>query len=360
MIKNRVHISKPELVYNDEELGFTLDGSCCTMRRDDGTIDFWTGGDVKNNITCMRFHGTAEDPFAEKLPPAKFDYNNYRSDFPCGIWVQSFYKCDDGMLIGFTHREDYTRGTPEALDYPQNYHIGFSVSHDGGQSWKYLGDACGTICNYISKKRSGGKFPNIGGVPFFAGKDGYFYFYYNEYNENYERYVSGARLPIKEAVEMIKRNECPAELVKKYSGNGVWDTDAMFGVGVRMFPEDSGDIKYMPECGYMLDCHSDAAYCSALDKYVLCLQSARQLVLFFSDDGANWDEHIVAATAEPYTGLFYYSTIVGLDDEASDDFSTVGHDFYIYYTHKVNFLRLPDNYGDYFTDMYYRCRVTIK
>ena len=78
------------------------------------------------------------------------------------------------------------------------------------------------------------------------------------------------------------------------------------------------------------------------------------------DDGANWDEHIVAATAEPYTGLFYYSTIVGLDDEASDDFSTVGHDFYIYYTHKVNFLRLPDNYGDYFTDMYYRCRVTIK
>ena len=92
---------------------------------------------------------------------------------------------------------------------------------------------------------------------------------------------------------------------------------------------------------------------------MLVVQSARQGILFFSDDCAHWDEHVVVATAKPYTGLYYYSTIVGLDEEASDDFSTVGHDFYIYFTHKIGFLRLPGNYGDYATDLYYRCRVTI-
>lgn len=359
MLKDRIHISVPETVYRDEELKFTIDGSCCTLRRSDGTVDYQTGGSKGDYIVCRRYRGTAEDPFAEELPNAQLDFGNYRSDPPCGIWVQSFYKCDDGMLVGFTHREDFTRGQPDSEDYPQNYHIGFSVSFDEGQSWKYLGDVCGTVCNYISKKRSGGKFPNIGGVPFFPGKDGYFYFYYNEYNSDYERYVSGARLPMKESIEMIRRGKSPAALVKKYSGNGVWDTQAMFGTGARMFPEDYDDIKYHTDCGYAYDCHSDAAYCSALDKYILILQSARQVVMFISDDGAIWSEHIVVAEAEPYTGLVYYSTIVGLDDEASDDFSTVGHSFYIYYTHKPGFLRLPGNYGDYVTDNYCRCRVNI-
>lgn len=355
MIKERIHVSAPELVYKDEELSYTVDGSCCTLRRPDGKIDFFTT-DLGELPYYRHFRGTAEDPFAEELPPFTWDYNNFKSTWPCGLWVQSFYRCDDGMLVGFTHREDLNKTD---LDYPQNYHLGFSVSHDGGEHWKYLGDVCGTICNYISKNRTGGKYPNMGGVPFFAGKDGYFYFYFNEYSKEYERYISGARVPMKEAIEMIRRGESPAPLVKKYSGGDVWDTEPMYGTAARMFPEDCTDIRYFEDCGYKYDCHSDAAYCSALDKYMIVVQSARQLILFFSDDGAHWEEHVVAATAEPYTGLFYYSTIVGLDDEASDDFSTVGHGFYIYYTHKIGFLRLPNNYGDYTNDLYYRCRVTI-
>lgn len=355
MIKDRIHISGPELVYKDEELGYTVDGSCCTLRGADGTIDFWTT-DLGKKPPYFHFRGTAENPFAEKLEPFEWDYNNYKEVIPCGLWVQSFYQCEDGMLVGFTHREDLNRDDP---DYPQNYHLGFSVSHDGGQHWKYLGDVLGSICNYISKRRTAGRFPNLGGVPFIAAKDGYFYFYFNEYTPKYERYVSAARLPMKEAIEMIRRGEVPAELVKKYSGNGVWDTEPMFGTGANILPENCPDIHFHEEVGYKYDCHADAAYCSALDKYILVVQSARQVILFFSDDCENWDEHIVLATAEPYKGLYFYSTIVGLDNEASDDFSTVGHDFYVYFTHKPGFLRLPGNYGDYQTDMFYRCRVTI-
>ncbi len=356
MLNKKITVSAPELVYKDSELSYTVDGSCCTLRRDDGKIDFWTT-DLGEMPYYRRFRGTAEDPFAEEIRPFEWDYNNYKSVWPCGLWVQSFYKCDDGMLIGFTHREDLNRQDP---DYPQSYHIGFSVSHDGGNSWKYLGDALGTCQNHISKRRSGGKYPNVGGVPFFAGKDGYFYFYYNEYSPEYERYISGARLPMKETIELIRKGESPAHLVKKYSGGNTWDTEPMHGTGAKMFPENCSDIKLFEDCGYKYDCHSDAAYCKSLDKYMIAVQAARQLILFFSDDGCHWDEHIVAATAEPYTGLLYYSTIVGLDNEASDDFSTVGHDFYIYYTHKIDFLRLPDNYGDYETDLYYRVRVTIE
>jgi len=97
-----------------------------------------------------------------------------------------------------------------------------------------------------------------------------------------------------------------------------------------------------------------------LDKYILILQSARQVIMFLSDDGANWNDHKLLFTAEEKSGLTYYSTIVGLDDEASDDFNTVGHKFGVYFTHKPEFYRLPDNYGNYAKDKFYRCCVTIE
>lgn len=356
MLKHKIHIGKPELIYDDEQLNFTVDGSSCTLRHTDGKIEFWTT-DLGKLPYYRHFLGTAENPFETELAPFEWDYNNYRETWPSGLWVQSFYKCEDGMLVGFTHREDLNRDDP---DYPQSYHIGFGVSYDGGKNWKYLGDALGSNRNYISKRRADGKYPNVGGVPFFVGKDGYFYFYYNEYNSEYERYISGARMPVKESVELMRNGVCPVKLVKKYSGNGVWDTEPVCGTGEKMFPENCEDVLFMEDCGYKYDCHSDAAYCAPLDKYVMVVQSARQLILFFSDDGCTWDDHVVAATAEPYTGLYYYSTIVGLDSGASDDFTTVGHDFYIYFTHKTEFLRLPENYGNYDKDLYYRVRVTVE
>ena len=175
----RIHIEEPKLLYRDAEMKLSMDGSCCTLRHPDGKIEFWST-DLCSPPYYRHFLGTADDPFAEVLPDFEWDYNGHKEPWPSGVWVQSFYQCDDGMLIGFTHREDLNK---EDIDYPQNYHIGFSVSHDGGKHWKYLGDVLGTCQNYISKRRTGGKYPNVAGVPFLAGKDGYFYFYFNEYRQ---------------------------------------------------------------------------------------------------------------------------------------------------------------------------------
>lgn len=357
MLKNKIIVSKPELLYDVGELPFVyVDGSCCTKRREDGKIEFFTTYHLNHKHQQLHFVGTPEKPFETELEQFKIDFNGYRQVLPSGIWIQSHYECEDGTFIGFCHREDLPE---DDIDYPQNYHLGFAVSYDKGNNWKYVGDVLGSCCNYISKRRSGGKWPNLGGVPFFPGKDGYFYFYFNEYNANYERYVSGARLPMKEAIEMIKREENPAYLVKKYSGNGVWNTEPEFGTAAPMIPTDLKDVNYVSEIGYEYDAHSDAAYCSALDKYILILQSARQVIMFLSDDGANWSDHVVLFTAEPDSGLTYYSTIVGMDDEATDDFSTVGHKFCVHFSHKPEFNRLPNNYGNYAKDKYYRCCVTI-
>ena len=164
---------------------------------------------------------------------------------------------------------------------------------------------------------------------------------------------------MKESIEKIRRGECPDNLVRKYSGGDVWDTEPMFVTAAPMLPEDCPDLLVSDECGYIYDCHSDAAYCSALDKYMLAVQSARQLILFFSDDGAHWNDHIAVATCEKDSGLYYYSTIIGLDDEASDDFSTVGHRFCIHYTQKVGFLRRPGRWDNYCVDDYYSSQITI-
>ena len=345
-MKNRIHFSRPELVYPDEKVPFNMDGSLCKLRQADGSYLFWTT-DLGDTPYYHRFHGTAEDPFQEEVENFDWDYNGYKDTWPCGLWVQSFYQCEDGMLIGFVHREDLSHDDPEYLN---NYHIGFGVSHDGGSHWKYLGDVCGNVCNDCHR------FPNMAGVPYIAGKDGYFYLFFNDFTPDMERYVTAARTPIKEAVEAIRKGELP--VVKKYSGNGVWDTDPMNGMGAPVLPlldginEDSLDRKNY-------DCHANAAYCSALDRYVLVVQHKYTLFMFLSEDCCNWGEPITVGAPEPNTGYCYYTTILGVDDEASADSSTVGHSFYIYFTHKPDYRRVFRAASGYENDQYYRVRVTI-
>ena len=347
-MKDRIHFSAPEVVYPDEKMPFTMDGSCCKLRQADGSYHFWTT-DLGVKPYYHRFHGTAEDPFAQEIEGFEWDYNGYKDEWPCGLWVQSMYRCDDGMLIGFVHREDLRHNDP---DYLNNYHIGFGVSHDGGSHWKYLGDVCGSVCNDRPV------FPNMAGVPYVAGKDGYFYFFFNDFTPDMERYVSGARTPMKEAIEAIRRGEAP--VVKKYSGNGVWDTEPMHTPGAPLLPkldginEDSLDRKNY-------DCHANAAYCSALDRYILVVQHRYTVFMFLSEDGSHWEEEpLVVAEMQPNTGYCYYATIVGTDDEASADSSTVGHAFYIYFTHKPHYRRVFRASSGYEHDRYCRVRVTVE
>lgn len=345
-MKNRIHVSKPELVCPDEKMPFTMDGSFCKLRQMDGSIHYWTT-DLGEKPYYHRFRGTTDDPFLQEIETFDWDFNGYKDTWPCGLWVQSMYRCDDGMLIGFVHREDLNHADPE---YPNNYHIGFGVSHDGGTHWKYLGDVCGNVCNDCVR------YPNMAGVPYFPGKDGYFYFFFNDYTPEMERYVSAARTPIQEAIAAIRKGELP--VVKKYSGNGVWDTEPMHGMGAPILPkldginEDSLDRKYY-------DCHANAAYCSALDRYILVVQHRYELFMFLSEDGSQWGEPLKVASPEPNTGYCYYTTIVGTDDEASDDSSTVGHSFNIFFTHKPDYCRVYRASTGYGNDQYYRVQVTI-
>jgi hypothetical protein len=302
MLNERIHISEPELIYTDEQMRYTSDGSCGTVRQPDGKIDFWTT-DLGALPYYRHFRGTTEDPFAEELPPFEWDYNGYKDTWPCGLWVQGLYQCDEQLLLGFVHREDIHKTDPE---YKNNYHIGFGVSHDAGKHWKYPGDVCGNVANYRAKHA------NMGGVPFFAAKDGYFYFYFNDFDPEGKAHMSCARMPIQDTIEMIRRDELPISLVKKYTGNGIWDTDPMTGTAAPILPTVEG---------IHFDSHSDSAYCSALDQYLLLSQTGGcgKLAMFFSDDCEHWEGPMYLDEVEPKTFLQPYSTFVGLDDEASAD-----------------------------------------
>ena len=66
MLNKKIKISETELVYKDNELSYTVDGSCGTLRRPDGKIDFWTT-DLGGKPYYRRFVGTAENPFEKEL-----------------------------------------------------------------------------------------------------------------------------------------------------------------------------------------------------------------------------------------------------------------------------------------------------
>ena len=139
-IFDRIHISPPELVKSDAQLGaFTLDATFVPLKNPDGTYCFLnTSYSEKPNF--HRFVGTPED-FLLKDIFYEMDYNGYSCAEPSGIWIMSAYKYPDGMLVGFCHRELISRTDP---GFGNCFFIGLAVSHDGGASWKYIGDMCPT------------------------------------------------------------------------------------------------------------------------------------------------------------------------------------------------------------------------
>ena len=72
MLKDKIHVSETEIVYTDDQLTYTVDGSCCTLRRPDGKFDFLTT-DLGGQPYYRHFRGPADDPFAEELEPFEWD-----------------------------------------------------------------------------------------------------------------------------------------------------------------------------------------------------------------------------------------------------------------------------------------------
>lgn len=332
-VSERIKLGAPERLREDPELPYTFDGTHCTLRQKDGSIMFWET-DLGNKPYFFMYRGDAEYPFRESAGSFKWDPNGYPfvEDWPSGMWVQSFYMHSDGTLVGFVHREKYHFRDEKKSIF--DFYTGLAISVDGGYSWKYVGDVLSNPLN------DGKHCPNMGGVPFFVVDDR-FQFFYNEHPAEGKGYVSAARCEVEETVAALKAGRLPK--VVKYGGEGLWNVDGMTGVGADILPVD----------GWHHDSHADAAWCPALGRYLLTIQTGvnSELLMYLSADGERFDECVkLCPKSEP--GYFYsYSTFVGISDDSSDDMSVIGRDFYIYYTHKE--AKRYDN------DTLMRVRVTV-
>lgn len=338
-ILRRIHISEPELVKTDAQLGaYTLDGSFVPLRNPDGTFRF-INTTFSEKPYYHKFIGTPEDIF-QRSELYEMDYNGYCCTEPSGVWIMSAYQYDDGMLVGFCHRELINRTDPA---FGNNFFIGLAVSHDGGNRWKYIGDIVSNVLN------GGSLMANMGGVPLLV-KDGYFHVYFNDADRDMATRISAARMKIDETKACLLEERLPQ--VFKYTGSGIWKTDPMKCAGASI----------LPDVGFEPDAHSKGVYCKALDRYLLTMQTNGygRLILFISKDCVNFDTHIILDEAEEGKWMQPYSFFVSTDGDCSDDMNVVGSEFYIYYPHKGLLGNDRDDFGDYDHDDLYRRKVTIR
>lgn len=334
----RIHIAPAELVKSDEQLGeFTLDATFVPLRNPDGSYTFLnTSFSEKPNF--HRFIGTPEDIF-QKSELYDMDYNGYYCAEGSGVWIMSAYQYPDGMLAGFCHRELLHNTDPA---FGNCFFIGLAVSYDGGKSWKYLGDIASNALNGGAIKA------NMGGVPLLV-KDGCFHIYFNDYDAAGLHRITAARMEIEETRACLQEGKLPRVL--KYTGSGIWKTDAMKCTGASI----------LPDVGFRLDAHSKGVYCKALDRYLLTMQTNAEarLILFFSKDCEHFDEYIILDVAEEGLQMQPYSFFMSTDGDCSDDMNVVGREFYIYYPRKGVRMGNPKALYDYGYDDLYRRKVTI-
>lgn len=333
-VKNRIHIGKAELLKSDGELDFTFDAPMSPIKEDDGRYSFITV-DLGADKYFHRFVGTADSPL-DIHEYFEFDYNGHAEFWPCGIWIMSVYKYEDGTLVGFCHREIIHKTDPH---FPMTYYMGLAVSHDNGKSWKYVGDFASNAANYHVDFHA-----NMGGCPLLV-RDGYFYVFFNDFDENRKKRITSARMSVKETYDAVTAGRIPE--VFKYSGCGVWDTDPWNGTGAPAISCDE----------YGLDAHSKGVYCKALDRYLVTLQTggAGKLVMFISEDCEHFDEYVVVDSNDK-AFMQPYSFFMSSDGDCSDDMNTVGREFYVYFPRKDT----GRNGLGYDYDEFYRSKITIE
>lgn len=330
-VKNRIHIGDAEFLIADADMPLTMDATFVPLKNPDGSFRFLTT-DLGEKPYYHKFYGTPENPFGTH-GCFHIDYNGHCDLWPSGLWVMSAYKCEDGMLIGFCHRELLSRTDPFFCNY---FLTGLAVSYDNGDNWKYLGDVLSNPFNGSHKEVG-----NMGGCPLYV-HDGYFHIYFNDHTKDGTMWISGARMKIDETIAAVREGKLPT--VFKYSGNGVWATDPIEGTGAPI----------LPDIGFGVDSHGKGAYCKVLDRFLMLVQSGRngKLVMFLSKDGEHFDEHVIIDEIEQNTFMQPYAFFISTDGDCSDDMNTIGREFYIYYPHK--------SLTNYPYDEYFRRKITIE
>lgn len=345
-----IQVGPAELLYTEDEMPIRYDGSLSTIQKDADTMAFYSPfgcrfepGEKRRSRHAW-FHGPPQDPFKihdfSKTEEEFWDYNgNYQDTQQEGIWILGMYKRDNGDLLGITHSE---------VSYPSDgiefrYSIGLGYSKNNGQSWTY----CGEIVRAADEKM------NVGGGAYIIVGD-YLYVYFNDNSPMSE--IDATIAP--DEVNNSRRRMCVArsrlgDVLKKAQNRkvgtwykykeGHWHTPGLSKTaGTNVIPKIYGTE----------DLHSDAAYCTALGKYLLTVQThqAHKLLLFSSPEGIQWTrEAIVDETDENV--MQPYSSFVDYNGPTEDCREVDGH-FYIYYPHL--------SFSDHNYNYMYRRLITIE
>jgi len=328
-------LGEKELIYTDINIPIRYDGSLSTIKRDDSTLFFFHSYGCRepgNRSRHAWFYGTELDPLShlvsETTDADLWDYNGYYQEtVQKGVWILGMYKRDNGDLLAITHSETNYKVGDRTFDYA----IGLGYSRDQGKSWTY----CGEIILPAFRRT------NVGGGAYII-KDGYLYVYYNDRGtvRSSKQGICVARAPFNEVLEKAEVHQ--VSRWHKYR-DGKWDVPGLSDTpGTPVIP-----FKYGGE-----DCHSDAAYCTASEKYLFTVQSqiGNKLLLYASSNGVNWQFEVVVDSSES-NRFMPYSAFVDFNGPR-DDCSEVDHSFYIYYPHKSK--------QDHNVDDMYRRLVTIK
>lgn len=316
-------IQSPELVYTTGSAPAN-DGSLCTWKKDN------------NNLYVLNakwddfqlYYGPISNPYQNYVGKSTFNHNGWIGL----IWMSNVYKYSDGTLLGICHREAYWSDSSVNCFY-----LGLAKSTDNGLTWNYLGDVITPQVNYKEPVTNGVNScaGNVAGDPYLIVGE-YLYLYYNDQTGT-ERRSCVARAKLSDIKTAIDANNVTP--FYKYN-NGTWTQPGMSGVGSNILPGgviSNTGLDYHPT-HHNKDFHSDAAYCSALGKYLITVnyEDVSGLYLYSSTDGINWSEETVLDRDYSLTYTMWYSTFMSLSPGSSDDCSTVGNDFYIYYPHDIS------------------------
>jgi len=266
-----LHVGEARLVYTDDEIPIRYDGSLSTLRNDSGQMLFFHsfGCRIRNNEHRRSRHswhtGPPDDPLKTHLSSRTdedlWDYNGwYENTEERGIWILGMYEAPGGDLLGITHSE---------VRYPgkrQQFALGIGYSSDRGQRWTYCGEV--VVAADPHKNVGGGAYHII---------DGYMQVYYND--------TEGqclARAKLADVLQAARRHGVGPWM--KYH-EGAWKLPALKTTSATPIFPGEGDE----------DVHSDAAFCTALKKYLLTVQThgRGELLLFASSDGVDWRREAV-------------------------------------------------------------------
>ena len=238
------------------------------------------------------------------------------------------YECPNGDLLAITHAE--LNETTKRAD--QRFALGLGYSTNRGVSWTY----CGEIVKPADDHE------NVGGGAYIIRGD-YLYVYFNDI-------IPSEAANVRNRIQCVARAKLDS-VIKAAAGysvtswhkyrDGKWDIPALSG-------EPGEDI--IPHVTGGEDLHADAAYCTALGKYLLAVQThgAGKLLLFSSPDGLDWSlettvDQVSNGAIQPYSAFVDFGG-------PTADCHTVDGDFYIYFPRKG-----PDRECDYM----YRRRISV-